>query len=56
MDVRRDKRERAAFVTATSREPEDVKEKPELSEALGHYYADLAALEKDGENGEESYE
>ena len=56
LDVRRDKRERAAFVAATSREPEEVKEKPELSESLGHYYADLAAFEREGENGEGSYE
>jgi hypothetical protein len=56
LDVRRDKRERAAFAAATSREPDDVEEEDEPTEALGHYHADLAAFESEGGKGEDSYE
>ena len=56
LDVRRDKRERAAFAAATSKEPDDVEEEDEPTESLGHYYADLAAVEKESGNGEDSYE
>ena len=50
--VRRDKRERAAFAAAMPREADDVAEEAQPSESLGHYYADLAALEKEGKDGE----
>ena len=56
LDVRRDKRERAAFAAATSREPDDVEEEDEPTELLGHYHTDLAAFESEGGKGEDSYE
>ncbi len=49
LDVRRDKRERAAYAAATSGEPDEREEEVEPSDSLGHYFADLSALEEEGE-------
>ena len=56
LDVRRDKRERAAFEAATSCEHSAFDGNGELSETLGHQYADSAASTEEREVGEGSYE
>ena len=55
LDVRRDKRERAAFAAATaglSVESDEVEVHAELSEALSHRYAELAARAEEAEDDE----
>ena len=56
LDVRRDKRERAAFAAATSTEPDEMEDEDDQSEVLNHRYADQAALRWKRESGEGSYE
>lgn len=54
LDVRRDKRERAAFAAAISVESEESEEDSESSESLGHRLAELAASTEEVENGDET--
>ena len=56
LDVRRDKRERAAFAAATSSGLNEFEEAEDRSSVLGHHYADRAASLEEGGSGEGSYE